>query len=114
MRSRVRGWFPALVAVAALGLGAAHAAVDPALCVACHGANGNSTNPAVPSLAGQPGQFIGTQLVMFREKRRNDPQMSPIAATLTNADINALGKYFAAQEHAPPARKLPDDVAAAG
>jgi cytochrome c553 len=113
-RSRALVAFLGVWMVGVLGFGPAHAAADPALCVACHGANGNSTNPAVPSLAGQPGQFIGTQLVMFREKRRSDPQMSPIAATLTNADINALGKYFAAQEHAPPARKLADDAAASG
>jgi cytochrome c553 len=116
MRSRLRAWWCAgLVALAGvLGCGATNAATDPQLCAACHGVNGNSTNPAVPSLAGQPGQFIGTQLVMFREKRRIDPQMSPIAATLTNADINALGKFFSAQEHLPPAKKPSEDVAAAG
>lgn len=114
MRSNGR-LFAALVAAwGVFGFGAVHAAVDPQLCVACHGANGNSTNPAVPSLAGQPGQFIGTQLVMFREKRRNDPLMSPIAAGLSNADINALGKFFSAQEHAAPAKTAPEAVAASG
>ena len=98
----------------ACGLGAAQAAADPQLCFACHGPSGNSTNPAVPSLAGQPAQFIGTQLVMFREKQRNDPQMSPIAAPLSNADISALGKFFAAQEHAAPPAKPPQDVLEAG
>jgi cytochrome c553 len=74
-----------------------------ALCVACHGAQGNSTNPAVPSLAGQPKQFITTQLVMFREGNRKDPLMSPIAAGLANADINEFGTYFTAQTPIPPA-----------
>lgn len=100
----------AAVAVA----GPAHAASDPALCFACHGPNGNSQNPAVPSLAAQPGQFITTQLVMFREKRRTDPQMSPIAATLTNADMSALGKFFSAQQREAPAKKPAGDVMAAG
>ena len=77
-----------------------------ALCFACHGPNGNSTNPVLPSLAAQPGQFISTQLIMFREGRRKDPQMSPVAATLSNADMNALGKYFSAQKPAAPARKI--------
>src|SRR5438132_155605 len=112
MRSSLRAsCAQAVVAVAGmLATGAAHAAADPQLCVACHGPNGNSTNPAMPSLAGQPAQFIGTQLVMFREKRRVDPQMSPIAATLTNADINALGKFFASQEHAAPTAKASAEV----
>jgi cytochrome c553 len=77
-----------------------------AVCFACHGPNGNSTNPLWPSLAGQPKQFVTTQLIMFREGRRKDPQMSPIAATLNNADINELGKYFSAQKPAPPTRKI--------
>jgi len=36
------------------------------VCVACHGPGGNSANPVVPALAGQPQQFIVTQLFMFR------------------------------------------------
>lgn len=93
---------------------AAHAAADPQLCVACHGPNGNSQNPAVPSLAGQPAQFIGTQLVMFREKRRVNEQMSPIAATLSNADMNALGRFFSTQQHDAPAKKPDEQLVAAG
>ena len=93
---------------------AAHAAADPQLCFACHGPNGNSQNPAVPSLAAQPAQFIGTQLVMFREKRRTDPQMSPVAATLSNAEISALGKFFSTQQREAPAKKPADDVMATG
>jgi len=117
MRSRARAgtarsWLVA--ALGALAVGAARAEVDPQSCFACHGPNGNSSNPAVPSLAGQPAQFIGTQLIMFREKRRTDPLMSPVAAPLTNAEISALGKFFAAQPHAAPARKPAESVAAAG
>lgn len=77
-------------------------AADVALCAACHGPQGNSTVPANPSLAGQPKQFITTQLVMFREGNRKDPQMSPIAASLTNAQINEFGTYFSAQEPVAP------------
>ncbi len=105
----------ALVAAAGmLAAGGAHAAADPQACFACHGPNGNSANPAVPSLAGQPAQFIGTQLIMFREKRRENPLMSPVAAVLTNADINALGKFFAAQAREAPAKKASEQVMAAG
>jgi cytochrome c553 len=65
-------------------------------CGACHGADGNSPTPEVPSLAGQPKQFITTQLVMFREGRRLNPAMAALTATMSNADINALGGYYAA------------------
>ena len=84
------------------------------VCVACHGANGNSANPAVPTLAGQPEQFIVTQLFMFREGKRKDAQMSPFAAKLSNADLNDLAAYFSAQPHAPPAHATAPDKIAAG
>lgn len=87
----------------ALALDVAAAEQKAALCAACHGAKGNSSNPAIPSLAGQPKQFITTQLVMFREGNRKDPQMSPIAASLDNRDMNVLGDYFSSQAPVPPA-----------
>lgn len=74
-------------------------------CVACHGAEGNSVLPAVPSLAGQPAQFIATQLLMFREGRRKDAQMSPFAAGLSNADLNNIAAYFAVQKLTLPDAK---------
>jgi cytochrome c553 len=84
------------------------------VCIACHGGSGNSTNPAVPSLAGQPQQFIVTQLFMFREGNRKDPQMSPMATNLTNADLNDLAAFFSAQRSAPSARTLEPGRQAAG
>jgi cytochrome c553 len=83
-------------------------------CASCHGPGGNSANPAVPTLAGQPQQFIVTQLFMFREGKRRDAQMSPFAANLSNADLNDLAAYFSAQPHAPPSRVTTPEVAAAG
>ena len=70
--------------------------------------------PAIPSLAGQPKQFITTQLVMFREGRRANPQMSPFAANLSNADINDLGTYFSAQPLAAAAAAAPSATQAEG
>src|ERR1041385_8313979 len=67
----------AAVVVAFLFSAAAQGA-DPNLCAACHGENGNSANPAVPSLAQQPAQFISTSLFMFRQGNRRDLQMSPM------------------------------------
>jgi cytochrome c553 len=69
-------------------------------CVVCHGAGGNSTDPAMPSLAGQPAQFIAMQLYFFREGNRKDPQMSPLTTGLSNAEMNELAAYFAKQEPA--------------
>jgi cytochrome c553 len=39
-------------------------------CLACHGENGTSENPEVPSLGGQPAPYLLIQLYLFREKQR--------------------------------------------
>ena len=87
---------------AALAADAAAGMQKAQVCVACHGPDGNSANPAVPSLAGQPAQFVSTQLLMFREGKRKDAQMAPFAANLSNTDLNNIAAYFAAQKPAPP------------
>lgn len=69
-------------------------------CAACHGANGISTNPAVPSIAGQVKIYLHWQLILYRDKRRVDPQMAPIAAGLSDADMADLAAWFAAQKPA--------------
>lgn len=84
------------------------------VCAACHGADGNSPNPAVPSLAGQPRQFLVTALFMFREGRRKDPQMSPFAEKLSNADFNDLALFYTSQKMAPPTRKTAPEKMAQG
>jgi cytochrome c553 len=64
------------------------------MCVACHGDNGISQTENIPSLAGQPDQFIQWQLVFFRAGTRKNEQMQPIVEQLNNEDIRNLGAYF--------------------
>ena len=68
------------------------------LCIACHGPGGNSINSEVPSLSGQPPQAISVALFRYREGGRKNPIMSPIAAGLSNADMNNLAAYFSSVE----------------
>ena len=71
------------------------------VCVACHGPNGNSQNPDSPILAGQSWRYVYIQLKDFKEGRRSDPVMSPMAANLSRDDMIALGNFFAAQKQLP-------------
>jgi cytochrome c553 len=103
----------AAIAAAFLFAAAANAA-DPNLCAACHGEGGNSVDPALPSIAQQPAQFVATALFQFREGNRKDPQMSPMAANLSNAEMNELAKYFSAQKAVPPRHKSRPESAEAG
>jgi len=81
-------------------------------CAACHGPDGNSTNPTVPSIAGQVGIYLHWQLLLYRDKRRVDPQMAPIAAALSEGDMADLAAFFAAQRPTPPAAAPPDPARA--
>ena len=64
-------------------------------CLGCHGQNGVSSIPGIPSLAGQRDMFIQWQLVFFRNGRRPNPMMAPLVANLSDEDIRDLGAYFA-------------------
>ena len=61
----------------------------------CHGEGGISQIENIPSLAGQPDQFIQWQLVFFRGGSRKNEQMQPIVEAIGNEDIRNLGAYFA-------------------
>jgi cytochrome c553 len=77
------------------------------VCAGCHGENGISQMENVPSLAGQPDQFIQWQLVFFRSGTRKNEQMQPIVEQIDNNDIRNLGAYFASLT--PPKATQPDD-----
>lgn len=96
-----------LAACLAVPGGVLHAQDPPSpgrlqLCAACHGPEGRSQDPAVPSLAGQPRLFIENQLVMIREGLRVVPAMQGVLAGIDDPEIIALAKYFNAQAPAQP------------
>jgi cytochrome c553 len=99
--------------VAIVGGSIAHAAEAGAArekaeaCAGCHGDNGISKTENIPSLAGQPDQFLQWQLVFFRGGSRKNEQMQPIAEAIGNEDVRALGAYFASLT--PPKAAAPDD-----
>lgn len=68
-----------------------------ASCAGCHGADGNSVNPEWPNLAGQGGGYIVKQLHDFKDGNRENAVMAPMAAPLTDADMQDLAAYFSSQ-----------------
>ena len=72
-------------------------AVKAAVCVACHGPNGNSTNPLWPRLAGQNAVYLDEQLQLFKDGVRNNPIMMPMASMLSDQDMDNIAVYFEAQ-----------------
>jgi cytochrome c553 len=65
-----------------------------AVCGACHGTDGISTNDLWPNLAGQKEGYLKLQLHAFRDGTRSNPMMSPMAGPLSDADIDDLAAYF--------------------
>lgn len=98
-----------VVLVVALGSMQASAVGNPelgekkaAVCMACHGADGNSPplpDPAQPwpKLAGQVPEYIVKQLHDFKAGRRSNEQMSPQAQMVADADIADIAAFFAVQ-----------------
>jgi cytochrome c553 len=81
------------------------------VCVPCHGPEGNAVTPGVPSLAGMPAFYTHWQLIMYRDGRRRDVQMSPFAVNLTDTDMADLAAYYAVRR--PRARPVEVDAARA-
>ena len=68
------------------------------VCSACHGADGNSTNPVWPKLAGQHAAYVVKQLKAFKSGARKDPVMQGMAAPLSEQDMENLAAWYASQK----------------
>lgn len=82
----------------------AHAAGDvaagkekSAACVACHAADGNSTDPQYPRLAGQHASYLERALLDYKSGARKNPIMTGFAGPLSETDIADLAAYFGSQ-----------------
>jgi cytochrome c553 len=67
------------------------------VCAACHGADGKSTQPIYPNLAGQYQNYLAHALQEYRAGKRKNPIMGAQAAGLTDKDIAELAEYYSAQ-----------------
>lgn len=69
-----------------------------AVCVACHAADGNSTVPLQPKLAGQHPEYLAKQLREFKDGKRNDPVMKGFASALSDDDMRNISAWLHAQQ----------------
>jgi len=75
--------------------GSAEAGKSRALtCSACHGAEGNSSSPLWPNIAGQNATYLLAQMQAFKNGERSDPVMSSQAMLLSDEDMANLAVYF--------------------
>lgn len=69
-----------------------------AVCGACHGPDGNSTNAQWPKLAGQGAAYIVDQLQAFKDGTRADPVMAGQVANLSEQDMKDIAAYYTARK----------------
>jgi cytochrome c553 len=78
------------------------------VCASCHAADGNSTAPANPKIAGQFAEYTHKQLVDFKAQQgkkpaRESPVMTSMVANLSEADMKGLAAFYAGQKLKPAA-----------
>ena len=101
-----------LLIFAAVAAAEVPAAVS-ATCAACHGADGNSRDPAYPKLAGMDQEYLLRQLKAFASGKRKDETMSTVVEGLDPSEFAALVAHFARQKPEPGKLRRPE-LAAAG
>ncbi len=97
-----------LAASTSWSMGSAEAgAAKAATCLACHGPNGNSSNPEFPSLAGQNAAYTEHQLHLLHDGARTGKSgdvdatmMMAMASTVGDQDIEDVAAYYSQQSAA--------------
>jgi cytochrome c553 len=84
-----------LVLLTALPVAAISLEERLAPCLACHGEQGQSVIPEVPSLGAQPAFYVMVQLYMFREKLRTVEPMNEMTQGLSDDDLRRMADVIA-------------------
>jgi len=72
------------------------------ICGYCHGPDGNSIHPEIPSLAGQNPQYVIEQLLLYKLKIRQYPAiMHDYAQKMSPETMAAVALHFAALPRRP-------------
>jgi len=84
-------------------------------CAACHGLDGSSVSPNTPNLGGQYPEYIAKQLKALAapagsKTARLSPVMGPIAAGLSENDVNDVAAYYASQSSHPRRPRDPQEL----
>ena len=80
------------------------------ICVACHGADGNSVASVNPHLASQVEEYLYKQLKNFKSidgkpAVRNNPIMGGMAGALSDEDMKNVAAWFSSQKQNPATAK---------
>jgi cytochrome c553 len=77
------------------------AALFGGVCIACHGADGNSLAPANPKLAQQHPEYLVKQLQEYKSGKRENAIMKGFASALSDEDMVNIAFWLASQKGTP-------------
>ncbi len=109
MTMKWSGWALATGALAISALAQA-APPSPAMlsnaCAGCHGTNGGSYGPTMPSLAGQSKEAVEVAMKKFKSGERSGSIMGRLAKGYSDAEITAMAEFFSKQKLHPTTQTL--------
>lgn len=71
-------------------------------CAGCHGFDGNSLNPHIPNLTGQPAKYLVKTIKDYRSGQRKDALMQEAVVRLNDRTIDDLAAFFSRQQPRSP------------
>jgi cytochrome c553 len=78
------------------------------ICFDCHGQNGQSERPDVPSLGAQQAMYTLIELVMFRDKLRITEPMNEMVKGLSDDELRTASEVIAKSRAPEPTSDSPD------
>lgn len=69
-----------------------------AICVTCHGVDGEGVAPQPPTLAGQHSDYLQHALYQYQDGTRGGNVMTAFAISLSEADIEAIADFYASMD----------------
>jgi cytochrome c553 len=85
-----------------------------ATCATCHGVNGISETPNVPSLAGQRAAYLFIELKAYQSEARGDSPMNGQVKFLSDDALLKASAYFASLDPPQPVAAKPASAKASG
>ena len=66
-------------------------------CQACHGTDGNGTDPTYPRLAGQYADYLAHAMKSYQNGKRTNVVMVGMMSSLSEEDIEDLAAFYASK-----------------
>jgi sulfide dehydrogenase cytochrome subunit len=102
--------YRALLGLCVAGLMSPALAADPIeglaiTCNNCHGVNGVSVGPSMPSIGGLPESYLNNIMLEWKNGTRFSATMGRLIKGYSDEQIAALAKYYAGKPWVPAAQK---------